>query len=87
MYLWCFQKKGDRCSIFQLDICWRGRAQRDTAEEAAWLHELPIDATEVCWPGSLGDAPPRWVLVRYMDPLAEGLGVCYGLGWENVELK
>lgn len=36
---------------------------------------------------SLGDALPRRVLARYMNPVAKGFGMCYGLGWGNAELK
>lgn len=36
-----FSAKGDKHSIFQLDICWEGQAQRDTAGQAGWHHEFP----------------------------------------------
>lgn len=82
-----FAKIGDKQSIFQLDVCWGGRAQRDTAGRPHGTLSLPQMPSKFAGLGSLGDAPLRRVFTRYIDPLAKVLGVCYGLEWGHVELK
>lgn len=81
--------KGDKYSIFQLDISQGGRAQGDTAGQAAWHQEFPTAVIEVCWAQKSWRRPTKKGACQVHEPSGKGFwNVLWvgGRGGRDVEL-